>query len=267
MSLSSFSSLSSYSSESDLSTVFDIGLFKSSRARARRRRSSSSPAPAPGLTPTPKSASTRHKDDRRPTRSPSRGHTRRRRKRSGTPVSPRYDGALVPYALRSPGSRSGISYSDIDRWRAGTIGGSDFTYSSESSVTQSSVTSSVDSSSRTRSSRIDASSRRSTSCGSRQLKAPSIASQHPHPHPHPGIHHEPPRICEHCRTGFYPSSSRHRLDELIGICHAQQTDRHTKSTAARMCSRRSNSNLTPPSSPPTASLVSHVPTPSKGQRP
>jgi hypothetical protein len=174
MSLSSFSSLSSYSSESDVTTLLDFGLFKSSRARRR------SPKPS------------RNRDKRR---SPSR-----QRKRSvtptRTPISSRYGGVVVPYSMRSPGSKSGVSYSDIDRWRAATIGGSDFTYSSESSVTQSSVTpSSVISSSRTRSSRIESSSRRSSTCGSKQLRAPSVVPQHQDP----GIHYDPPHICEHCR--------------------------------------------------------------------
>jgi len=83
--------------------------------------------------------------------------------------------------------------------------------------------SSIISSSYTHSSCIDALSHHSTTSGSRQLKAPSIASQHPYPHSHSGIHHEPPQICKHCCTSFYPSSSCHHLDELIGICHAQQT--------------------------------------------
>jgi len=188
MSLSSFSSLSSYSSESDvsLSTIFDFGLFKTSTSRARRKRT---PEPA-----RPRLIKDTH--TRRSTRKRSVTPTR-------TPVSSRYDdrAAVVPYShgLRSPSSRSGISYSDIDRWRATTIGGSDFTYSSTSSISQSSVTtSSVVSSSRTRSSRIDTSSRRSTAFAPRQLKGPSATSQHPHP----GIRHDPLRICEHCRTAF-----------------------------------------------------------------
>lgn len=174
MSVSSFSSLSSYTSESDISTLFDFGLFKSSRTRRR--------PPGPS-------------QDKEKKSSPSR-----QRKRSvtptRTPISSRYGGVVVPYSMRSPGSKSGISYSDIDRWRTATIGGSDFTYSSESSVTQSSVTaSSVVSSSRTPSSRIESSIRPSSASGSRQLKAPSVASQHQHP----GIHYDPPQICEHCR--------------------------------------------------------------------
>ncbi|KAH9975127.1 hypothetical protein BGW80DRAFT_1300701 [Lactifluus volemus] len=180
MSLSSFSSLSSPSSESDISTVFEFGLFKSSRARRR------SPLPS------------RNRERRQ---SPSR-----QRKRSvtptRTPISSRYDGAVVPYSKRSPGSKSGISYSDIDRWRTATIGGSDFTYSSESSVTQSSViSSSVISSSRTHSSRIETSTRRSSAAISRQLKAPPVASQHLHS----GIHYDPPNICEHCRRAWHSS--------------------------------------------------------------
>ena len=102
--------------------------------------------------------------------------TRERKQRSITPTrtpvsSPRYDDgahahALVPYPFHSPGSKSGISYWDIDRWRAATIGCSDFTYSSESSVTVSSVTSpSYIYSSRTRASPINNSSRRSTASG------------------------------------------------------------------------------------------------------
>jgi hypothetical protein len=173
MSLSSFSSLSSYSSESDISTVFDFGLFKSSRARRR------SPGPS-------------RNRDKRP--SPSR-RTKRSITPTRTPISSRYDGVVIPYSMRSPGSKSGISYSDIDRWRAATVGGSDFTYSSESSVTQSSVTPSSAISSRTRSSRIESSGRRSSSSGSKQLKAPSVSSQRRHA----GIHYDPPRICEHCR--------------------------------------------------------------------
>ena len=175
MSLSSFSSLSSYSSESDIGTIFGIGLFKSSRPRRR-----SPPISVKKRTPSP---------------------PRRRRKRSVTPTrtpisSSRYDGAIVPYSLRSPGSKSGISYSDIDRWRAATVGGSDFTYSSESSITQSTVTSSsVVSSSRSRSSRIESSSRRTVASSSRQLQVPSVATRPPHS----GIHFDPPQICEHCR--------------------------------------------------------------------
>jgi len=121
MSLSSFSSLSSYSSESDinLSTIFDFGLFKASTSRPRRKRT-----PVPSR-PRPKDTHT----SITPTR---------------TPVSLRYDdrAAIVPYShgLRSPGSKSGISCSDIDRWRATTISSSDFTYSSTSSISQSSVT-------------------------------------------------------------------------------------------------------------------------------
>ena len=185
MSLSSFSSLSSYSSESDIGTIFGIGLFKSSRPRRR-----SPPISVKKRTPSP---------------------PRRRRKRSvtptRTPISSRYDGAIVPYSLRSPGSKSGISYSDIDRWRAATVGGSDFTYSSESSITQSTVTSSsVVSSSRSRSSRIESSSRRTVASSSRQLQVPSVATRPPHS----GIHFDPPQICEHCRRS--PSSSYHHLE-------------------------------------------------------
>ncbi|KAI0245142.1 hypothetical protein BJV78DRAFT_1288909 [Lactifluus subvellereus] len=191
MSISSFSSLSSYSSESDISTLFDFGLFKSSRTRRSRR--------SPG--------SSRNRDNKQ---SPSR-----RRKRSvtptRTPISSRYGGVVVPYSMRSPGSKSGISYSDIDRWRAATIRGSDFTYSSESSVTQSSVTSSSVLSSRTRSSRIESSIRRSSASGSRQLKAPSVASQHQHP----GIHYDPPQICEHCHRP--PDQIHGRTDVLPAL--------------------------------------------------
>ena len=180
MSLSSFSSLSSYSSESDIGTIFGIGLFKTSRPRRRSTQIS----------------------DKKRTPSPPK-----RRKRSITPTrtpvsTSRYDGVLVPYSLRSPGSKSGISYSDIDRWRTATVGGSDFTYSSESSITQSSVTSSsVVSSSRSRSSRIEMSSHRTVASTSRQLEAPSVATRPPHS----GIHFDPPQICEHCRRSpLYP---------------------------------------------------------------
>ncbi|KAI9507084.1 hypothetical protein F5148DRAFT_162126 [Russula earlei] len=181
----SFMVLSSYSSESDLSTLFDYGRFKSKSSRPRRK----SPGAAPPL------------EDRGP--SPAR--RTRRKQRSVTPTrtpasSFRYERAIVPYSFRSPGNQSGISYSDIDRWRAATISGSDFTFSSESSITQSSVTSpsSVVSSSRYRAYRVDNSSRpsaHSTASGSRQLKAPSVASQHPHPGVHDTAH-----ICEHCCT-------------------------------------------------------------------
>jgi hypothetical protein len=196
MSLSSFSSLSSYSSESDIGTLLDFNLFKSSSSRPRankahtRQRSPESP----------------RSKDRRPSSSSRHTHTRAKR-RSITPTrtpisSPRYDDgarALVPYSYHSPGSKSGISYSDIDRWRAATVvGGSDFTYSSESSVTVSSVTSPsyISSASRTRSSLIDSSSRRSAGSGYKRLKAPSIP-------PQPAIHHDPSQICEHCRTAQY----------------------------------------------------------------
>lgn len=198
MSLSSFSSLSSYSSESDIGTLLDFNLFKSSSSRPRananahthtRRRSPESP----------------RSKDRRPSSSSRHTHTRAKQRSitpTRTPVSSsRYDDgarALVPYSFHSPGSKSGISYSDIDRWRAATIGGSEFTYSSESSVTVSSVTSPsyISSASRTRSSRIDSSSRRSAASGYKRQKAPSIAPQHPRPE----IHHDPSQICEHCRT-------------------------------------------------------------------
>jgi hypothetical protein len=181
MSLSSFSSLSSYSSESDITTIFNFGLFKSSRARRR------SPGPS------------RNRDKR-----PSPSHQRKRSiTPTRTPISSRYDGVVVPYSRRSPGSKSGISYSNIDRWRAATVGGSDFTYSSESSVTQSSVTpSSSISSSRTHSSRIESSGRRSSASGSKQLQAPSVSSHRRHPE----IHYDPPHICEHCRKAYYSSS-------------------------------------------------------------
>ncbi|KAI9449287.1 hypothetical protein BJY52DRAFT_1308167 [Lactarius psammicola] len=190
MSLSSFSSLSSYSSESDIGTIFGIGLFKSSRPRRR----------SPPIT------------DRKRTPSPPR-----RRKRTITPTrtpvsSSRHNGVLVPYSLHSPGSKSGISYSDIDRWRTATIGGSDFTYSSESSITQSSVTSSsVVSSSRSRSSRIETSSRRSIASSSRQLRAPSVATHLPHS----GIHFDPPQICEHCHRP--PHQVHGRTDVLPAL--------------------------------------------------
>jgi hypothetical protein len=201
MSLSSFSSLSSYSSESDIGTLLDYKIFKSSPSRPR------ADARAPTRRrPSPESPRTKDKD-RRPISSSRHTHTHTRAKRRSitptrTPVtSSRYDDgsrALVPYSFHSPGSKSGISHSDIDRWRAATLGGSDFTYSSESSVTVSSVTSPsyVSSASRTRSSRVDGSSRRSVASGYKRLKAPSTASQHPHP----AIHHDPSRICEHCRT-------------------------------------------------------------------
>ncbi len=178
MSVSSLSSLSSYTSESDLSTIFGIGLFKSSRPRRRsdRKRSPSPPRRKQSITPT------------------------------RTPVSSsRYDGVVVPYSLRSPGSKSGISYSDIDRWRTATVGGSDFTYSSESSVTQSSVTSSSVVSSSSRSSRFKISTRRAVASSSRQLQATSVPTHRPHS----GIHFDPPQICEHCRKGcVYPLSPR-----------------------------------------------------------
>ena len=202
MSLSSFSSLSSYTSESDISTLLDLDLFKekkkktsSSRALAHalRRRS---PSPEPPRLKDRRSSPARHtKRGKRSSITPTPTRTR-------TPVSSsRYDRALVPYSpQRSPGSKSGITYSDIDRWRAATVGGSDFTYSSESSVTVSSVTSSsfVSNSSRTRSSRIDGySSRRSVASGSRRLDAPTSHA------PQLGIRHDPSQICEHCRTAQY----------------------------------------------------------------
>ena len=204
MSISSFSSLSSYSSGSDIGTIFGIGLFKSSRPRRRsprisERKRNSSPPP-------------------------------RRRKRSVTPTrtpvsSSRYDGALVPYSLRSPGSKSGISHSDIDRWRAATVGGSDFTYSSESSITQSSVTSSsAASSSRSRSSRI--SSRRTIASTSRQLQIPSVTTRPPHS----GIHFDPPQICEHCRRSSLPVVTSITHDPLL-----LKTDHRTRSMAERTC--------------------------------
>ncbi|KAF8497842.1 hypothetical protein F5888DRAFT_1695905 [Russula emetica] len=221
MSLSSFSSLSSYSSESDIGTLLDFNLFKSSSSRPRadananahahtRRRSSESP---------------RIKDrDSKPSPSSRHTHTHthtRAKRRSITPTrtpvsSSKYDDgsrALVPYSFHSPGSKSGISYSDIDRWRAGTVGGSDFTYSSESSVTVSSVTSPSynSSASRTRSSRIDSSSRRSAASDYKRLKAPSIASQHPHP----AIHHDPSQICEHCHRP--PHQIHGRTDVLPAL--------------------------------------------------
>ena len=199
MSLSSFSSLSSYSSESDIGTLLDFNLFKSSSSRPRSSANTHAHARTRRRSP----ESPRSKD-RRPTSSSRHTHTRAKR-RSITPTrtpisSSRYDDgarALVPYSFHSP-SKSGISYSDIDRWRAGTIGGSEFTYSSESSVTVSSVTSPsyISSASRTRSSRFDSSSRRSSASDYRRLKAPAIASKHPHP----STHHDPSQICEHCRT-------------------------------------------------------------------
>ncbi|KAH9967007.1 hypothetical protein BJV74DRAFT_284696 [Russula compacta] len=212
MSLSSFSSLSSYSSESDLSTVFHLNPFKSS-SRARRR----SPGPS-------------RSKDKRPSSS---RHTRRKRSitPTRTPASSRYDdGAIVPYSFHSPGSKSGISYSDIDRWRATTAGGSDFTYSSESSITPSSVTtSSVVSSARTRSSRIVSSSRRSTASSSKQLKAPSVASQHPHPE----IHHSPSRICEHCHR------PPHQIHGRTDVLPALRLEPHSAFLAAYRLSRLS----------------------------
>jgi hypothetical protein len=203
MSLSSFSSLSSYTSESDISTLINLDLFKSSsssRARARDAHARAHRAHHRRRSPVPR----RIKDSRerrRSSPSPSR-RTKGTTQRSvtptrTTPISPsRYDGALVPYAPQSPGSKSGITYSDIDRWRTATVGGSDFTYSSESSVTVSSVASSSFVSSRTRSSRIDSSSRRSAASGSKRVYAPSDTSRHPHL----GIHHDPSQFCEHCRT-------------------------------------------------------------------
>ncbi|KAI0274185.1 hypothetical protein BGY98DRAFT_1099167 [Russula aff. rugulosa BPL654] len=202
MSLSSFSSLSSYSSESDIGTLLDFKLFKSSSSRP--------PRAAPRL------------------RSLSHSHSLNSSKISGvssesitptrTPVSTsRYDDgtrALVPYSPHSPGSKSGISYSDIDRWRAATIGGSEFTYSSESSVTVSSVTSPSyisSASRRTRSSRIDSSSRRSAASDYKRLKVPSTASQHPHP----SIHHDPTQICEHCHRP--PHQIHGRTDVLPAL--------------------------------------------------
>jgi hypothetical protein len=208
MSLSSFSSLSSYSSESDIGTLLDFKLFKSSSSRPPR---AATKAPAPSHTPTythtrRRSPESPRSKDRRPSSSSRHTHTRAKRRSitpTRTPVSSsRYDDgtrALVPYSPHSPGSKSGISYSDIDRWRAATIGGSEFTYSSESSVTVSSVTSPSyisSASRRTRSSRIDSSSRRSAASDYKRLKVPSTASQHPHP----SIHHDPTQICEHCRT-------------------------------------------------------------------
>ena len=201
MSLSSFSSLSSYSSESDIGTLLDFNLFKSSSSRPRSSANTHAHARTRRRSP----ESPRSKD-RRPTSSSRHTHTHTRAKRRSitptrTPISSsRYDDgarALVPYSFHSP-SKSGISYSDIDRWRAGTIGGSEFTYSSESSVTVSSVTSPsyISSASRTRSSRFDSSSRRSSASDYRRLKAPAIASKHPHP----STHHDPSQICEHCRT-------------------------------------------------------------------
>ena len=210
MSLSSFSSLSSYTSESDISTLLNLDLFKtsSSRARARdaharrtrahRRRSPEPPRISKdGRERRRSSPSRRTKQTTTTTITTQRSITPTRT----TPISPsRFEGALVPYPPRSPGSKSGITYSDIDRWRTATVGGSDFTYSSESSVTVSSVaSSSFVSSSRTRSSRIDGSSRRSAASGSKQLYVPSDAPRHPHL----GIHHDPSQICEHCRTAQY----------------------------------------------------------------
>ena len=129
----------------------------------------------------------------------------RRRKCSVTPTrtpvsSSRYNhGALVPYSLRNPGSKSGISHSDINQWRAATVGGTDFTYSSKSSITQSSVTlSSVSSSSCSSSSCI--SSRRTIASTSRQLQIPSVMTRPPHS----GIHFDTPQICEHCRGSSLP---------------------------------------------------------------
>ena len=201
MSLSSFSSLSSYSSESDIGTLINFDLFKSSSSRARARDAHARAHRAHHRRRSPEPRRIKDSRDRRRS-SPSPSRRTKSTQRSvtptrTTPISPsRFDGALVPWAPRSPGSKSGISYSDIDRWRTATVGGSDFTYSSESSVTVSSVASSSFVSSRTRSSRIDSSSRRSAASGSKRLFAPSDASRHPHL----GIHHDPPQICEHCRT-------------------------------------------------------------------
>ena len=129
----------------------------------------------------------------------------RSRKRSITPTrtpvsSSRYNhGALVPYSLRNPGSKSGISHSDINRWRAATVGGTDLTYSSESSITQSLATlSSISSSSRSSSSPI--SSHRTIASTSRQLQIPSVTTCPPHS----GIHFDTPQICKHCRGSSIP---------------------------------------------------------------
>ena len=246
MSLSSFSSLSSYSSESDIGTIFGIGLFKSSRPRRRSRQISDKKR-----TPSPPR---RRKRSITPTRTPTR-----------TPVSTsRYDGVVVPYSLHSPGSKSGISYSDIDRWRTATVGGSDFTYSSESSITQSSVTSSsVVSSSRSRSSRIEMSSRRTVASTSRQLEAPSVVTRPPHS----GIHFDPPQICEHCRTSPpLPPRTYHRLDRSW-FSPTQQTDHRTRFMAERTCFQHSDSNLIRLFSPPTASPGFPAQMPSKDRRP
>jgi hypothetical protein len=206
MSLSSFSSLSSYSSESDIGTLLDFKLFKSSPS-SRPRAATAHTHTRRGSPESPRIKDRDRDSDRKPSPSSSRHTHTRTKRRSTTPTrtpasSSRYDDgarALVPYPFHSPGSKSGISHSDIDRWRTATIlGGSDFTYSSESSVTVSSATSPsyISSASRTRSSRIDSSSRRSAASRYKRLKAPSIAPQNPHP----ATHHDPSQICEHCRT-------------------------------------------------------------------
>jgi hypothetical protein len=123
----------------------------------------------------------------------------------------RYDGVVVPYS----GNKSGISYSDVDRWRTTTIEGSDLTYSSESSVTLSSlISSSIVSSSRTHSSRIETSTCRSSAANSRQPKAPSVALQHLHS----GIHYDPPDIGEHCCRDTPPVISP-ITDSLLVPCN------------------------------------------------
>jgi hypothetical protein len=125
MSLSSFSSLSSYSSESDigvhhvqpmlpLQLTLTLTLVKDLRSLLGVRTGDQ----------------VRHLVTR----------TREQSEEASHPCAHQFkydDGAraLVLYYPHSPGSKSSISYSDINRWRAATIGGSKFTYSSESSVT------------------------------------------------------------------------------------------------------------------------------------
>ncbi|KAH9953025.1 hypothetical protein BC827DRAFT_1273894 [Russula dissimulans] len=241
MSLSSFSSLSSYSSESDISTLFDFAPFKSSKP-SRARRSS------PGQVGAGAAPQLNKKQDSGASRSPARPSTRRSKRSvtpTPTPASPisnsssrHYNrGAVVPYALRSPASKSGVSYSDIDRWRTATISGSDFTYSSGSSITQSTITSSsVFSTSRTRSSRLDVDdisgsrqSTRSTTSRSKQVKAPSVASQQAHQ----GIHHDSDGICEHC---YRPPRQIHGRTDVLP---ALRLETHSAFLAAYRLSRLS----------------------------
>jgi hypothetical protein len=201
MSLSSFSSLSSYSSESDIGTLLDFKSFKFSSSRLPRAANAPSPTPTP--TPTrQRSLESPRSKERRPSSSSRHTHMRAKRRSitpTRTPVSSfKYDDgarAPVPYSLHSPGSKSGISYSDINRWRAAAISGSEFTYSSEYSVTVSSATS------------PSYFCLLYTAFTHRQLKSPfcrfrlqtAKSSVYWSQHPHPSIHHDPTQICEHCR--------------------------------------------------------------------